>query len=170
MIALFSILTNIAVENDYPVPTKTDAMLFYIQRNHNSNTIIYDANFDSLGGLIKNKPIDVYWLRYQEQGQRMELRTIEKRFAYGVECLQIKEVKDQCEMKLVAFHEREFRLVQKEPFKAITLTMINDKESQLDHVYIYADNSGFWPKVKYIDFFGYDVKTGKPAYERLWHE
>ena len=62
----------------YPVPLKTDKMLFYIQRNHNANTIIYDANFDKNGKLKESQPIEVYWKRYDEQGQRMELRTIEK--------------------------------------------------------------------------------------------
>lgn len=43
----------------YTVPPKTKKLLFYIQRNHNRNTIVYDAIFDKSGNLDKN-PINVY--------------------------------------------------------------------------------------------------------------
>lgn len=167
MIVVLSILAGSAVENNYRLPPKTDTMLFYIQRNRNSNTVIYDAIFDSRGRLLKTKPIDVYWLRYQEDGQRKELRAIEKRFAYGVECMQIEGLENQYEVELVAYHKRKFRLVQVAPFKAIAITTINNRESQLDHLYVSSDYSGFWPKVQYIDFFGFDVKTGEVSYERV---
>ncbi len=42
---------SIGWSEDYPVPEKTKELLFYIQRNHNKNTIIYDANFDEKGML-----------------------------------------------------------------------------------------------------------------------
>jgi len=95
-ISLLSLTLAISQQNEiYPVPNKTKELLFYIQRNHNSNTIVYNANFDNVGNLIDHKPIDVFWIRYDEQGQRMELRTIEKMFAYGVECKKIKNKENQ---------------------------------------------------------------------------
>lgn len=53
--------------------------LFYIQRNHNKNTVVYDANYKATGLLDQNKPINVYWIRYEEGGRSMELRAIEKK-------------------------------------------------------------------------------------------
>jgi len=157
-------------DSAYPVPDKTTERLFYIQRNHNANTIVYDANFDAQGILAANSPVDVYWLRYQEQGQRMELRKIEELFAYGVDCSPVKDKTDEYIVKLVADRERDFRLVQKGPYNAVVVTSINKQESRLDHLYIHADNTSFWPKVKYIDFFGHDIKTAEPTYERVWNE
>jgi hypothetical protein len=157
-------------DSAYPVPDKTTERLFYIHRNHNANTIVYDANFDARGILEANSPVDVYWLRYQEQGQRMELRKIEKLFAYGVDCSPVKDKANEFILKLVADPKREFRLVQKEPFNALVVTSINKQESQIDHLYIYADNTSLWPKVKYIELFGYDIKNGEPTYERVWNE
>ena len=157
-------------DSGYPVPDKTTERLFYIQRNHNANTIVYDANFDASGMLVVDFPMDVYWLRYQEQGQRMELRKAEKLFAYGVDCSPVKGKKNEYDLKLVADRERNFRLVQNGPFNAMVITSINKRESRIDHLYIYADNTSYWPKVKYIEFFGHDIKTGEPSYERVWNE
>lgn len=153
--------------SDYPVPTKSDEMLFYIQRNHNKNTIVYDANFDNEGQLIASRPIDVYWIRYEEDSRRMELRNIEKMFAYGVKCEAEKLHKNQFIVKMAAAEDRSFRLIQKAPFRAEIQTLINNEPSVLEHMYIFADNSGFWPKVDYIELFGKNRNTGNSIYEKI---
>lgn len=150
----------------YPVPPKTKKLLFYIQRNHNRNTIVYDANFDKSGQLNEEEPIRVYWIRYEEQGQTMELRNIEKMFAYGVK---VSKIGDNSEFKvnLVATSKRHFLLKEEAPFKAAIYTIINGKQAKLDHLYIFADNSRIWPKVKYIELYGEDTITGKSVYEKM---
>ncbi len=154
-------------KDNYPIPPSNDDLLFYIQRNHNKNTIIYDANFDSKGNLVEEMPIDVYWIRYEEEGQRMELRSIEKMLAYGVKCEKIAVEEGKFNVKLVAKKKKEFQLIQKAPYKAKILTLINDQPSVLEHIYIFADNSGIWPKVKYIEVFGRDANTGREVYEKI---
>jgi len=151
---------------DYPIPPKTKELLFYIQRNLNSNTIVYEASFDKEGNLIEDEPIDVHWIRYDEDGQKMELRRIERWYAYGVRCRKIKNEEDY-QVKLVANKNRDFKLIQKNPFEAIVSTLIDNKLSQMEHMYIFADNSGAWPKVKYIELFGIDIATGKNTYEKI---
>ncbi len=150
----------------YPIPPKTNTLLFYIQRNHNSNTIIYDAKYDKHGNLDKDEPIVVYWRRYDEQGQKMELRNIEKRYAYGVDWEKV-EYKKMYSIKLVADKKHKFWLKQLSPFKSVIITEINKELSVLDHIYIYADNSGFWPKVKYIELFDEDIVMGKKCMKKL---
>lgn len=167
-ISLLSINFAAVPQNEnYTVPPKTNKLLFYIQRNHNANTIVYDANFDKLGNLIEDGPIDVYWIRYEEDGQRMELRSIEKLFAYGIKCSKIDTLKSHYKVKLIADEKRDFQLIQKAPFKAIIYTMVNNNLSQLDHLYVYADNSGIWPKVKSIELFGKNIATGAKTYEKI---
>jgi hypothetical protein len=150
----------------YPIPPKTQNLLFYIQRNHNSNTIIYDSKYDKQGNLDKDEPIIVYWRRYDEQGQKMELRNIEKWYAYGVDWKKI-EYKKMYFIKLVADKKHEFWLKQLAPYKSVIITIINNELSVLDHIYIFADNSGMWPKVKYIELFGESTKTKEKTYEKL---
>ena len=152
----------------YAIPPKTDTLLFYIQRNHNSNTIIYDAKYEENGTLDRDEPIIVYWIRYDEQGQKMELRTVEKWYAYGVDWKKI-EHKKKYSIKLVADKEHKFWLQQLAPYKSVIITEINKKRSILDHIYIFADNSGMWPIVKYIELFGTDIKAKESTYEKIIH-
>ena len=153
-------------EENYPIPPKTNELLFYIQRNHNANTIVYDANFDGNGNLIQNKPINVYWLRYDEKGQKMKLRTIEKWYAYGVECYKSKD-KPYFNVELAANNKKEFKLLQTAPNKAVLTTSINGKSSVIEHMYIFADNTGIWPKVKYIEIFGNDDSSGENTFQKI---
>ena len=152
----------------YAIPPKTDTLLFYIQRNHNSNTIIYDAKYEENGTLDRDEPIIVYWIRYDEQGQKMELRTVEKWYAYGVDWKKI-EHKKKYSIKLVADKEHKFWLQQLAPYKSVIITEINKKRSILDHIYIFADNSGMWPIVKYIELFGTDINAKESTYEKIIH-
>ena len=156
-----------AQPKDYPVPQKTQNRLFYIQRNHNKNTVIYDANFNKKGNLDKKDPVDVYWIRYEEKEQRMELRLIEKKFAFGEKCETLKSNPNFFVIKLAATDKKQLLLRQTAPFKAVVYVKINGKMSILEHLYIFADNSSFWPEVKYIELFGKDIKTRKPAYEKM---
>lgn len=158
---------QIVAQDNYPIPKKNKALLFYIQRNHNKNTIIYDANFDKTGNLIENNPINVYWIRYEELGQKMDLRAIEKKFAYGLECTKIESQKNYYQVELVAYDKRKLWLKQEAPYKAAVYMMINGKLSLLEHQYIFADNSGLWPDVKYIELFGKDIATSKKVYEKI---
>ncbi len=166
---VFGISNNYLHSQNYPIPPKTDKRLFYIQRNHNSNTIVYDANFNSSGQLISDKPVDVYWLRYDEDGRRMELRTIEKKFAYGVKYKKLGKP-NQYELELVAYDKRKLLLKKTSANNFFAYMKINGKMSILDHLYIFADNSSWWPKVKYIELFGYDTKTGSKTYEKINNE
>ncbi|UBM63426.1 DUF4833 domain-containing protein [Candidatus Sulfidibacterium hydrothermale] len=167
LFSLFWSPMRLAENPKYPVPPKTFKRLFYIQRNHNENTIVYDANFDKQGRLKSNNPVHVYWIRYQEHGQTMPLRTVEKMFAYGVKTTPIKGKPGEYKVDLVATDKRDFLLKQIAPFKAIIYTTIDGQNAILDHIYIYADNSGFWPKVKYVELFGINPKTKKNVYEKM---
>lgn len=158
-------LSVLSQNEEYPIPPKNDTLLFFIQRNHNANTIIYDANYDANGYLFEDEPVIVYWRRYDEQGQKMELRTIEKWYAYGID-LEKKE-RNIYEIKLVADKNHKFWLKQLAPYKTIVLTNISKKLSVLEHIYIFADNSGIWPTVKYIELFGHDSKTQQKTYEKI---
>ena len=168
LIISFSLLSFINnYRSEYPTPTKSNELLFYIQRNLNKNTIIYDANFDKNGFLVEDNPINVYWIEYEKSGQKLELGKIEKMYAYGVKCSKSKVSKNEYKVKLVADEKRSFILKQEAPFKASIYTPINNKLSQLEHLFIYADNSGLWPEVKYIELYGKGLVTGNEIYEKI---
>lgn len=166
LILIIVVSSSFTQKKDYPTPPKTKELLFYIQRNLNANTIIYDAVFDVDGNLNKKKPITVYWIRYQEKGQKMKLRRIDRIFAYGVSAKKTKDDK-LYRVKIVANESRVLWLKQIAPFKAILLTKINGEFSILNKIYVLADTSGIWPTVDYLEFFGTHPKTNKKVYQKI---
>ncbi len=164
-----NILMLFAQNIQYPVP-KTKNMLFYIQRNHNENAIVYDAKFDNNGQLDTDKPIDAYWIRFQEQGQRMELRSFEKWMAYGVSCKKSDNPDYDYRVYLSASKKLTLWLKQTAPFKAEIIAEVKDKKMILKHMYATADESGWIPKILYGEFFGLDRQTGEKVYVKVLPE
>ncbi len=152
---------------NYPTPEKTQELMFYIQRNHNSNTIVYEANYDENGILDTDEPLLVSWIRYDEEGQRMELRTIEKWYAYGLKSQKVKEKEGVYEIELVAYKDKILQLIQEKPFQAKTIIRLENKDCQLHHIYIQADNSSVWPKVEYVELFGIELDNKQQKYEKI---
>ncbi len=161
---LFSLST--APKHNYPIPEKTNERLFFIQRNLNANTIVYDANFDSEGNLKVNDPIDVYWIRYDEQGQRMELRKIERTLAFGIEFSKLESNENHYLIHIVAEKNRDIILKQTAPFEAKAFLKIDNKMSQLCYLYLQAED-GIIPELKAIEYHGIDTVTKKSTYEKV---
>lgn len=164
---MMSALLTGNIPPNYPTPPSTINRLFYIQRNHNRNTVVYDANFRANGYVDEKKPINVYWIRYEEGGKTMELRALEKRLAFGVKCKKITGISAQYRVKLVAYDKREFLLKQDAPFKATLYGFINKKQAKVDCMYIFADNSGLLPDVKYVELYGTALGSGEKLYEKI---
>lgn len=70
---------NTALDS-FPIPKPTAKQLFYLQRTTNSNTIICDLNTDSKGQLIKDNPVHVYWIRYDEGGEKKRIKLYSRNF------------------------------------------------------------------------------------------
>lgn len=167
IVVLFIGLTSfINQEKEYPIPPKTTELLFYIQRNLNTNTVIFDAVFDENGNLDEDKPVDVYWIRYDEKGQRKELNAPERWFAFGAKTEKITGEENQYSIKLAADKKKHFLLKQTAPYKASVYTEINGEMHKMNYLYVFADTSGFWPKVKYFELFGLDESTDDAVYEK----
>jgi len=167
LFSLFSLSILSGQIADYPTPN-TKNMLFYIQRNHNENAIVYDARFDSEGNLIKDCPVDAYWIRFQENGQRMELRTFEKYMVYGIKCKKSENTAYDYNLYLSASSKLKFWLRQTAPFKAEVIVQIKGKKFRLKHMFATADESGWLPKVQYGEFYGEDLDNNLPVYIKVY--
>ncbi len=150
---------------DFPRPEKTEKSLFFIQRNLNKHTIVYDLNLKEDGSLNENEPIDNYWKQYASTGQRRELSWLESWLAYGY---RIKEkTTNSLKIKLRAHKER-FIELRKAGDKWMAVIPINGEESYLTNIYAYADESGILPDVKHVDIYGINIKTGAKVKERIY--
>ena len=138
--------------------------LFHIERNTNANIVVYDAMVDSGGSLREKDPIDVYWIRLADDGERKKLKGIEKRMAYGYKdkeregnTLVIEMVADIGRRITVAPYEEGYR----------ARIDINGRPAFLDMVFIHATEGGVLPSVDLIELHGRDTESGEPAVEKF---
>lgn len=148
----------------YTVPDEPD-MLFYIQRSTNANTIVYALKRDAAGKPLEDRPVEVYWKRYQEDGRRAELDFIQRTFAYGIRA---KDRGDSFELRCVAYDKVPLFLFVDGTRPARVLVVVNDKVMALERIFLQIEGGGFWtPNVRYIEFSGVDAVSGAAMSERI---
>jgi hypothetical protein len=151
----------------FPVPSGVSNQLFYLQRDPNTNTVIYQLNVDRAGHLNEDEPVNVFWLRYDEHGERKDLSFIQRKFAYGLSAEKL--APDKYELKFAAYSKVRFYLLRSPTDKAFHVyATINGQQLQLERVFLRIEGGTFWvPNVKYIEFKGLNTATRQPAVERV---
>lgn len=76
LINCFTVLM-VTAQDKFPVPAGNPNQLFYLQRTANTNTIICELNYKR-NILDPEEPVHVYWIRYDDKGQKEELNYIQK--------------------------------------------------------------------------------------------
>ncbi|MGA2515404.1 MAG: DUF4833 domain-containing protein [Thermodesulfobacteriota bacterium] len=138
--------------------------LFFIERSKNKNLVQYDIRLTENSDPPDSRPVNVYWIL--ENGQREELNSIEKEYAYGI-TRQEKLDKDRFKVILAAFKGLEI-IVEKlnDSFKAVV--SIHGRESILQKIYVKSDETqARFPRVLYVELFGRSKETGLPIRERI---
>lgn len=152
----------------YPAPPASPNRLFYIQRSNNANTVIYDANFVNTKTFHTEKPVNVYWIKYDETTHTQKLNAIEKALAYGVEIQRNAKEKDCFDVKIVALKKRILKVKINGSGKPIATMQINGIEGQLCKVFVQLEKEdALNPTVKYIELFGKNLSTGEAIYEKF---
>lgn len=154
----------------FPAPPAAPQRLFYVQRDPNANTIVYDANTISNGRAFNVKqPIRVYWIKYAENGQIEPLNYLQRTLAYGVDVRPVAGKTTEYEFNVVSYSKRKLRLFIDEAGRPHAVLHINGKQAWLDRVYvkITGKKAGLVPNVKYVELFGTDPKTGSAVYEKF---
>ena len=155
-------------QNGYPVPTKTDKLLFYFQRSHNKNTVVYELNTLTNGTINVDKPVNVSWIRYEEGGVRKELSYIQRK-AFGVQWQMVDRAKESFILHFNSFKKREIYLLKLDGCNCYkTYISINGEPSELTRIYIQSENNsfGFPLSIKFIEISGINLKSRKNITER----
>ena len=153
-------------EPAFPVPGNIPNMMFYMQRTPNSNTIIYDLNIQKDGKLDKDEPINVYWIRYADGGEKKELNYIQRKFAYGIKVKPIGN--DKYDIRSVAYTKKEMYLMKSPTGEYHIYTKINNVMAILNRIYLQIEGGTFWfPNVVYIEMKGIDPVSGKEIKEQF---
>ena len=151
---------------NFPIPPKNGQSLFFIQRSSNSNTIVYEGNLTESGALNPEHPVDVFWIRYDEEGQRQGLNFIQRKLAYGI-AFEPTESADTFDVNLVSYKKRKIKVVKKPDGNVEAHMEINGELAKFNSVFVEIEKDFFIPDISFIEIFGEDLETGEPIYERF---
>ena len=151
----------------FPTPTGIANQLFYLQRDPNTNTIIYQLNVKAGGRLDGQEPVRVFWMRYEEGGQPKPLNFVQRRFAYGLKVRQLEP--GTFELRFVAYGKMPLYLVRSGADDQYRVyATIGRKRAVLKRIYLRIEGGSFWmPNVKYVELTGTDEATGADVVERI---
>lgn len=152
-----------------PVACLSEALevspLFRIERSKNANIVQYDAQLTAEGKLKPEKPVIVYWIMHENRGEKEDLNWIEKKMAYGFSVEYVPKGNFWL-MDLVADIQRKIKVYEANGrYRAETL--IDGHRAFIDTIYIKSIEDTIRPKVRYIEFFGKAVETGRSVYEKF---
>ena len=167
LLPLFNLLLALPPATTFPVPSGVSNQLFYLQRDPNTNTVIYQLRVNRAGHLDEDEPVSVFWLRYDEHGERKELNFIQRRFAYGLTAGKL--AVDKYELQFAAYGKVRFFLLRSPTDKSFHVyTTTGGKHLQLERVFLRIEGGTFWaPNVKYIEFKELNTATREPLAERI---
>ncbi|MEO6732002.1 MAG: DUF4833 domain-containing protein [Ferruginibacter sp.] len=159
------LLPGFPQEKNYPVPTGNSKQLFYLQRTPNANTVVYELNYKN-GIVDTDNPVNAFWIRYQEKGQKEELSFIQRKFAYGLHTKKIAD--NHYELSLVSYKKYKMYLKQGSDKKFYVYTSINRKPAILTSIFIQINGGSFWsPNIEYVLITGIDLASRSVVKERL---
>ena len=152
---------------DYPVPEWNAKLMFYLQRTHNRNTVIYELNYSKGNRLDPDKPLRPIWIRFEEGGIRKELSLIQDR-VFGLDVKQTS--KDSWVVRFRSYKKRDVFIMRdggRNSYKA--LVKINGKMVKLTHLYLSMTTNvlGIPSVISYIDIYGIDTETRSTVIERI---
>ncbi len=155
------------IRKDFPVPTQDAGILFYLQRSMNPNTIIYSANLTRDGHFNNSEPVQVYWRRFNSNGETRALDNDESIFAFGVQAVPDAKNPQTFWVNIVSYPKRKARVTLNEKGEPVAFVEMGGRQARLIYAYIQLDEGWLMPKVRHVDVFGQDTKTGDYLYERV---
>ena len=161
-----SIIGERGLPEHYPTPPESDELLFYIQRNQNLNTVVYELNRLHDGRINPEYPMHVFWLRYSENGEVQELNYIQNKLAYGYESNMISP--EAFEFELVSYRDLKFFIGPDDEGAFHAHTRINGRMARISNIYVYVEDLGLFPDVKYIELYGECIDNSSFVYEKIY--
>jgi len=154
----------VGLPENFPIP-KEEGLLFYIQRNLNKNTVVYTINKNQDGSINQTKPILAYWLNYESGRRRKTLNQIQDKLAYGYNSWKINS--ETFQFQIVSYKNKDFFLAKDDEGCYRVFSKLNDEMSVISNIYVYAEEFGVFPQVKFIEFFGVNVDNAFPIYQKV---
>jgi hypothetical protein len=139
--------------------------LFRIERSINYDQVLYFAQVDVNGQLIKEKPIELYWY-YSENGNIKPVNWIKRKFGYGVNILEQNE--NEVKFQFVSYDKQDFTLKKNYAGYYKVFTCLNNRQIAISKIFVQIDGGSFWqPAISRVEIHGKDVTTGKTILELI---
>lgn len=155
---------KVAVD-ELPVPNEPK-QLFYLQRDPDDNTVIYQLN--TIDGVVDaDNPVNSYWIRYAEGGVRRDLNFLQRTMAYGVSHKSLSN--GDFELRLAAYKSHPLRLSYCEKSETYKVyTTINGREAVLERIFVRIEGGSMLsPNISYFELSGRDTATQAQVSERI---
>ena len=155
----------LAAQDTLPVPREPN-QLFYLQRDPDDNTVIYQLNIVD-GTVDPDEPVNVYWIRYAEGGTRKDLNFIQRTMAYGISHKALGN--GSFELRLAAYKDHPLRLAYCEKSETYKVyTTIDNREAELDRIFVRIEGGSVLnPNILYIELIGRDTISQARVSERI---
>ena len=150
----------------YPSPPRSKDLLFYIQRNQNLNTVVYELNRLHDGRINEEYPMHIYWIRYSENKEIQELNYIQNELAYGYNSNIINH--ESFEFEMVSYKALKMYIGKNKHGNYSSYALINNVMSYLTNIYVYAEDFGLFPDVKYFELYGKEIEGNNFVYEKIY--
>jgi len=168
---LILLIVNLQItqaQTSFPVPHKTDKMLFYLQRSFNKNTIIFETEILADNKLNKERPVKMYWIRYEEDSRIAELSFIQRKI-FGLKCTSLND--EETSFLLINSRISKLKIIVKKTLSGNykPYLEINNQLSELERVFIKATTNplGIPLSFEYIEISGISIESGLINIERI---
>jgi hypothetical protein len=149
--------------NGYPVPHDKN-QIFFVQRSMNPNTIVYTARLNDKGMLDPRRPVDVFWRRFNDEGEKRDLSFLERTGAFGVTAERVRNQKSAFRVSVVSYPERPALLTVVDGRPRLE-GKVAGEPAELIAAFLHLDESGSVPSVTRVDLVGRSLATGKELKE-----
>ena len=143
-------------------------VLFYIERNMNTNAVVYEANVVD-GKLDEAKPVKVYWIMYNNNPVNEEgLTMIERNSAYGMSTKPVAGKAGRHKLIVTPLKKRNIEVWMDEDGTLHCESTVDGVAAELMSVYVESKSN--WvglPKVQFVELKGKKSADGSKAYEKM---
>lgn len=151
----------------YPDVDDYNNLLFYIQRNQNLSTVVYEVNLQYADLVNISQPILMHWLQFDQLGmtEKKELNYIQKKMAYGYTFNIISS--DLLEFRFVSYDKMKFYLGKNSDGRFKVYSKMDGHMIEIGSMFVYSEDYGVFPQVKFVEFYGKKTDSGDTFYKKL---
>ena len=139
--------------------------VFRIERSKNANIVQYDVQLTPDGKIYAKEAVIAYWIRLAKDGQRKELSSSQRRWAYGFKT-KYNAKRNFAILDMKADIGRKIKVYAVDGVYRAE-TRIDGQPAFIEKIYITSIEGGLLPKVQSIGLYGKDTVTGEDRYEKI---